>query len=347
MEVDHLMYKLLLVDDEPWVLYHLTEIISWKDYGFQICAKCESGFEALTLLDTMKPDALLTDIRMDGMSGLELIRKAREKLPNLEFIILSAYSDFQVAREALVLDVSQYLIKPLMKNDIIDAALRLRQRIQKNNSTIPMNSPVLEHVVESCLSSIRHSERKCYVLSRDNRDLPSQVIRLPIVLQEYPDVVLICCREWISTLISDQSRYGMSRYRLGFDNLSDMIQEALNSERYEIAFQEKSSIVDDAQCLLMKRYWDSNILSTLSAQLYVSDVYLRKLFSKYVKASPSNLLKHIRIREASFLLKHTTEPIREISERIGYSDYNYFSRVFKKETGVSPEAFRNQYSCES
>ena len=109
MEVDHLMYKLLLVDDEPWVLYHLTEIISWKDYGFQICAKCESGFEALTLLDTMKPDALLTDIRMDGMSGLELIRKAREKLPNLEFIILSAYSDFQVAREALVLDVSQYL----------------------------------------------------------------------------------------------------------------------------------------------------------------------------------------------------------------------------------------------
>lgn len=347
MEVDHLMYKLLLVDDEPWVLYHLAEIISWQDYGFQICEKCESGYEALTLLDTMKPDALITDIRMDGMSGIELIRKAREKLPNLEFIILSAYSDFQVAREALVLDVSQYLIKPIMKNDIIDAALRLRQRIQKKNASIPMNSPMLGPVVESYLSSIQYSERKCYILTRDHRDLPSQAIKLPIVLQEYPDVILICCREWISNLLPDQSRFGISRYRQGFDNLSDMIQEAFDSERYGIAFQEKSSIVADAQCILMKRYWDSNVISALSSQLYISDVYLRKLFNKYEKTSPSSLLKRIRIQEASFLLKHTKESIQEISERVGYSDYNYFGRVFKKETGVSPEVFRNQHSCKS
>jgi len=347
VEADHAMYKLMLVDDEPWVLYHLSQIISWQDYGFEIAAMCESGQEALALLEALHVDAIITDIRMDGMSGLHLIRLAREKRPNLEFIILSAYSDFQVAREALVLDVSQYLIKPLMERDVTEAALRLKERIQRKSTSVSIDSPALQQMAETYASANPSPEKKYYIFARDPGRIPAQADRLPITLQEFPNAILVCCSDWLSNLLPREARFGVSRYRHHLNDLPAMVQEACDSERYQVAFQEKNSLVADAQQILMRQYGNSEVIATLSNQLFVSDTYLRKLFNKYEDTSPSQLLKHIRIREATFLLRQTKASIQQVSEKIGYADYNYFGRVFKKEIGVSPEVYRNQSAPES
>ncbi len=95
------MYKLLLVDDEPIILKGLERMIRWKELGLVPSALCA---DAITALDSMvddMPDILLTDIRLPGMSGLELIRLATSLHPMLQTIVLSGYDTFQYAQQAV------------------------------------------------------------------------------------------------------------------------------------------------------------------------------------------------------------------------------------------------------
>ncbi|MBR2569966.1 MAG: response regulator, partial [Paenibacillus sp.] len=71
--------KVLLVDDEPWVVESLKASIDWATHDFEVIGTACSGTEALTLMETLQPDVVFTDIRMPGMSGLELIKRGKER----------------------------------------------------------------------------------------------------------------------------------------------------------------------------------------------------------------------------------------------------------------------------
>ena len=104
-------YKLMLVDDEPWALTGIEEIIDWKAEGFTVVTRCGCGRDGILDAQIHQPDAVVTDIRMPDMSGLEMIRQIREIPVPAECVIVSAYSDFEVAREAIRLSAVHYLLK--------------------------------------------------------------------------------------------------------------------------------------------------------------------------------------------------------------------------------------------
>lgn len=129
------MMQILIADDENLVLNHLQAGIAWRELGLEICAMAHNGQEALEYLLHHPVDILLTDIRMPGMNGLELCRQAREYNPDLPIILLTGYSDFEYARQAIGLQVLDYCLKPVDTLQLSQTLLRAVRRSYSKAST--------------------------------------------------------------------------------------------------------------------------------------------------------------------------------------------------------------------
>lgn len=123
--------KVMLVDDEPWVLEGLRTMVNWEKFGFAVCGEALNGPEALRRIPELKPDLVLTDIHMPVIDGLELIEKVNEAMEHPpRFVILSGYDDFRYARAALRQRVDQYLLKPVDDEEMETLLTRLGSSIR-------------------------------------------------------------------------------------------------------------------------------------------------------------------------------------------------------------------------
>lgn len=106
------MYTLLVVDDEEDIRRGIIHSIDWDAWGFTVVGEAANGIQAVSLIEAHRPDVVLSDIRMPGMDGLELMRYVQENHPDTMVVILSGYSDFAYLESAFKHDVFMYLLKP-------------------------------------------------------------------------------------------------------------------------------------------------------------------------------------------------------------------------------------------
>lgn len=125
------MYKVFLVDDEIVIREGIRTSFPWDNSGFVLSGEAQDGEIALALMQEIKPDILITDIRMPFMDGLELSRKALVNMPWLKVVILTGYDEFTYAREALALGVKEYLLKPVSANELHEALKRIALQIDE------------------------------------------------------------------------------------------------------------------------------------------------------------------------------------------------------------------------
>lgn len=111
-------YKVFFVEDEIVAREGIRDNVDWKAHGFEFCGEAPDGEMALPLLQSLRPDILITDIRMPFMDGLELSRIVRERLPKTKVIILSGHDEFEYAQQAIKLGVSEYMLKPVSVQDL-------------------------------------------------------------------------------------------------------------------------------------------------------------------------------------------------------------------------------------
>lgn len=107
------MYKVFIVDDEPFIIEGLYDVVDWPAFGLEIVGHAENGKQALDKLQNLPVDILITDISMPIMTGLTLIAEARKIKPELKVIILSGFDDFAYLKEAMRLGIENYLLKPI------------------------------------------------------------------------------------------------------------------------------------------------------------------------------------------------------------------------------------------
>ncbi|RTE02353.1 response regulator transcription factor [Paenibacillus whitsoniae] len=123
----------LIVDDEPPMVQRLESYFHrWAEHKlpFRLVGRAYSADEALELADQLRPDLIITDIVMPGKDGIALIREVRERQPRVEFLILSAYSDFSYAKQAIAMGVFEYLVKvPLREEDVRAALTKARDNM--------------------------------------------------------------------------------------------------------------------------------------------------------------------------------------------------------------------------
>ena len=111
------MYRLLLLDDEEIVTRGIQKVFDLEKSGFQVVGVFQNPQKALEVLPELQPDLMITDIKMPQMNGLDFATKAKKLLPESEIVILSGYGDFAFAQSAVKIGISDYLLKPIKKDD--------------------------------------------------------------------------------------------------------------------------------------------------------------------------------------------------------------------------------------
>lgn len=131
------MLKLMIADDEKWVRTTIKSIIPFEKLNLTLSCEAANGIEALELCRRHEPDILLTDIKMPGLTGLELIKEAQNALPGLKIIIISGYGDFEYAKTAMKYGITDYLLKPVDERELEQVLERIgneiaeRERLKK------------------------------------------------------------------------------------------------------------------------------------------------------------------------------------------------------------------------
>src|SRR5690554_4350705 len=127
------MYRVLLVDDERIIIEGISSIIDWGSYGTELIGTARNGLEAYEFIVMHEPDIVITDIRMPGMDGLQLVQKVRENDHHVQFIMLSGFGEFDYARKAMRYGVKHYLLKPCNEQLITQA---LTEVVEEWNQTL-------------------------------------------------------------------------------------------------------------------------------------------------------------------------------------------------------------------
>jgi two-component system response regulator YesN len=123
------MYKVLIVDDEEDTRIGLKILIDWEKQGFIVSYVAVNGIEALEVYQSVRPSLVITDIKMPVMDGLELSRQIRSLNDDVKIIILSGYSDFALAKEAIKFGVKNYLLKPVDETELITALEEVQEEL--------------------------------------------------------------------------------------------------------------------------------------------------------------------------------------------------------------------------
>lgn len=133
------MLRLMLADDEQYERNYLEKIIK-ESYPTLLTIMCKAadGVEFITKMEECNPHIILLDIKMPRMDGLETARLIREKFPDVQIIIISAYSDFNYTKEAMQLGISEYLLKPYTDSDFHSVMDRVIARIREREDTLSM-----------------------------------------------------------------------------------------------------------------------------------------------------------------------------------------------------------------
>lgn len=246
-------YEVIVAEDEELILHNLVQKIN-NSYAFKVVGQAQTGSMALDLVKEHLPTLLITDIRMPMMDGMELLSRARDLYPDMKFIIISGFSDFEYAREAIQLKVYDYLLKPVSQKDINDVLSRLQKDLELEGDDYKNYfSEDYAHTTPSCIAELLH------------------------------------------------------------DFINTHYQKPLN-------------------------------LNMISQSMNYSQSYLTKVFVQKYNCTPVKYLNQIRFQKACHLLLHNPElSINNIAELTGYEDQGYFSRTFKKNTGMSPMQYRKSH----
>jgi two-component system, response regulator YesN len=112
------MLKMLIVEDEKWEREGLLDFLDWKSFGLEVIETAGDGIEGLEKAEKIRPDIIITDIKMPGMDGISMSKKIKAAMPQVKIIILTGYDDFKLAQEAISFKADAYILKPLEEAEL-------------------------------------------------------------------------------------------------------------------------------------------------------------------------------------------------------------------------------------
>lgn len=241
------MINVYIADDEVWIILGLKKLLEKLNMDVYVVGTANNGLTAKEEIGMFKPDVVFTDIRMPGLTGLELLQAIPEVSPESGVVLISGYAEFAYAKEAVKHHAFDYLLKPIKEEElkrVMESLLEKRGEIPEKEEE--ESSPTYDKMIDNVVSEIR---------------------------EHYTEDI---------SLTSLATKYNVSMGRL-----SEMIKERLQVN-----------------------------------------------FSDYIAS--------LRIQRAKELLRDDSISIQEIAEIVGYNDYFYFTKVFKKVEGISPSKYRKE-----
>ena len=270
------MYRVLLVDDEQIERMALAKKID-RYYGDKVdIYHAVNGREAVAMCSEQKNDIVIMDISMPEMNGVMAAKYIRKMDDQCSIIFLSAYDDFEYARNAIKVRALDYLLKPCDMNDLLAVMDTALQKLDKENvfNGNSISGKEQNKETEICGSNANNV--------RENRPKRTDNVR-----NSDEQTTIKYLKEYVE-----------------------------NNCIYDISMQEAAE------------------------EMGYSDAYFSKLFKQYFNQNFTAYLTEYRIKKAKELLSNTNHSIKDISRMVGYTDSNYFAKIFKRLVGEIPSKYR-------
>ena len=127
-------YTILLVDDEEEVIQAIIRKINWEELGFSVVGYADNGIKALEMIEESQPDVVMTDIKMPYMDGMELCSHIRREYPAMKIVLFTGFDEFEYAKEAVHLEVEEYILKPVNSVELINIFTKLKIKLDQEIS---------------------------------------------------------------------------------------------------------------------------------------------------------------------------------------------------------------------
>jgi len=327
------MPNIILVDDEFWALKHLESMLAaYPDY--RVLGSFVDSLQAWEAIRQQKPDVVFTDLRMNGMTGQEMVRAIHKAGLSTLVVIVSAYSDFSIAQEAIRKNVFDYLLKPIDPGE-------MNALIQRMDRCFPKEATI------ASTGETDFNECYCIALSQNQTEETLHTCISKLGVKNFQLERLTNSEYKLSLPVDTISEnafpswLGMSRPCSDFASLACMRKEAaialLCGFHYSVHPQ-----CAEIQAYLALHYSKNITLDNLAEQYHFSKTYLCDLFRAACGTTIISFLKHIRLCVARQQLVESTADLSVIACKSGFHSLDYFVRLFKAEYGMSPREYRER-----
>ncbi len=147
-------YTVLLVDDEEEATEIIMKKINWEELGFSVIGSANNGVKALEMVEEFQPDIVMTDIRMPYMDGMELSGRIKADFPTTKILILTGFDEFEYAKEAVHLEVEEYILKPVNAIELTEIFAKLKKKLDQEISE-KRNTEILQNYYLESLPLLR------------------------------------------------------------------------------------------------------------------------------------------------------------------------------------------------
>ena len=374
------MYKVLFAEDELLVRLGLQNSIPWSKYEMEVAALADNGMEAYRLFEEIHPDILITDLRMEGMDGLELVKRVREIDKECAIVVISCLNDFETLRKLIPYNINAYVLKASISIDEVCNVLeQTKEYLISIGRTAKKVIPDLEkpediiskyllgdtvisleddfEIFEHLLLFSLEEENKDKInkLAMDfiyelvNRQIPGEML-VPLKDKEF-------CVFYRSTEKKMDERIKRINNSIGdflgvcfkithssrrkAENLKDWFDRAY-VQQYEINIDENSgkALIQKSIEYMQEHFRESLTLTDISRTIGLSVSYFSYLFKQETGKNYIEYLNEIRMLATMKDLMNTDEKVVVVAQKNGFQNLEYFSRYFKKQTGESPARWR-------
>lgn len=344
------MLRIFVADDELLVIEGICILAETVNVECEIVGTAHNGKEAWEKLKdgAMEIDFLLTDIRMPGMSGLQLIENCKEWYPEMMTAVISGYREFVYAQQAIGLGVIGYLDKPVTRQKL-EAVLALAQEKQHRRNLTKQDKLYLLNQCDEMTHFLTEGEGdralECY------RAVKEQLHRESFSLESYKSQMYMIVSYAAGAYYDNAAASGSDQHYPSYRNLY-MLQS-----REEVDDYADCIVNDIVRKLRMKQrgvvhgtireilnYIEENYnkdisLYQIADEAGMNAAYLSALFKGETGISYVRYLTELRVNKAKEFLAEG-HLVSEVSDMVGYHNYRYFCDVFKKSTGVTPNEYK-------
>ena len=363
------MFKVFFVDDEASMRKGIRESIDWERTDFVLAGEAPDGEMALSLMQEILPDILITDIRMPFMDGIELSRRAKKTMPWVRIIILSGHDEFEYAKQAIAIGVEDYLLKPVTSGKLMETLGIVAGKIDEERRgnveklVASMQGISARGVIPFAglnklpmIEKLRYASKSetpgivdDYLASFDSASITSILFLYYIlmdilqssskVIEELGGDAKEVLAEFIDigSLLNDD--YGTESIKSLLASVLDKVIEF----RDQAAGSKYREVIVKAQEYIRANFSDKDIsLHSVAKEVNISPNHFSTIFSQETGETFIGYITRIRLEQAMVLLKTTQLRTSDVGYEVGYNDTNYFSYVFKKKMGMTPKEFRNR-----
>lgn len=358
------MFKVLIVDDRDIFLLDLKRMNVWGELsGFEITGTAGNGQCALDLLHENVCDLVLTDIRMPIIDGIQLLREIKKDGLCPCVVLLSEYSEFNYARQGIILGAFDYLVKPATEESLLELLKHARGYLESLNDH---GAPFSQQSIDEHFDWIYPSAEENMIINyfRNRNDsvnalfhttinniyyvMADNLIKAEIVVKKlYGNIVDAVYRhyQWLDNFVDIHDFENVDYIHEGAENSGrdfycrkiEFLMSLIKKYQPYVADPTISDIID----YILGNFESDIKLKTVAEKFYINNTYLSNTFAAKAGIKYNDYVTLVKLGRAKYLLTNTTLKTYEIGYQLGYHDINYFSKLFKKYYGQSPTEWRN------